>query len=262
MVDCGPRKRLQRTSSASKCVNRRVPIREFDCSGRGLKPASTLLPSKIDPDPIYETNAHDGWGHLPRNITGGSELLQLSFYGRSLPPSINISALSFEELAPLFPSPPSPFFPLMDQHIIRPSDWAETFQYLSREVLSPEAFATEMLQQVPTPPVRSGPLPRIFAAALTLLLSGAATGLGYPLPLSRRDHNRCLRLHRLLPRGRAGPTTPSRSDSTYVRLGLLLCSYHGAPSALEKLIQLPPSTLPVLPGLRRWLTADDQRTRG
>lgn len=70
----------------------------------------------------------------------------------------------------------------MDQQTIqsRPSDWAETFQYLSCEVLSPEAFATEMLQQVPTPPVRCAPFLRIFAAALTC----AATGLGYPLALS------------------------------------------------------------------------------
>lgn len=33
-----------------------------------------------------------------------------------------------------------------------PSDWVETFQYLSREVLSPEGIATDPQQQIPTPP--------------------------------------------------------------------------------------------------------------
>lgn len=39
------------------------------------------------------------------------------------------------------------------------NDWEETFQFLSREILAPDAIATDPLQQVPTPPVRFGPLP-------------------------------------------------------------------------------------------------------
>ena len=53
-----------------------------------------------------------------------------------------------------------------------PSDWDETFQYLSHEILAPEFIPTD-LQQVPTPPVRLGPLRRIFcgSANLTLICS-------------------------------------------------------------------------------------------
>lgn len=42
------------------------------------------------------------------------------------------------------------------------SDWDETFQYLSREMLVPEVIATDLQQQVPTPPVRFGSLPIVF----------------------------------------------------------------------------------------------------
>ena len=34
------------------------------------------------------------------------------------------------------------------------SDWDDTFQYLSREVLVSEALEADLQQQVPTPPVR------------------------------------------------------------------------------------------------------------
>jgi len=52
------------------------------------------------------------------------------------------------------------------------NDWDETFQYLSREMLVPEVIAMD-LQQVPTPPVRFGPLPRFLShgANLTLVCS-------------------------------------------------------------------------------------------
>ena len=56
------------------------------------------------------------------------------------------------------------------------NDWHETFQFLSREVLVPEAIAAD-LQQVPTPPVRFGPLLMFLSTALTLLWSAPVPGL-------------------------------------------------------------------------------------
>lgn len=39
------------------------------------------------------------------------------------------------------------------------TDWDEAFQYLSRDILAPEGITADPQQQVPTPPVRFGPLP-------------------------------------------------------------------------------------------------------
>jgi hypothetical protein len=74
----------------------------------------------------------------------------------------------------LVPSLPSPHheLPPKDQQIMQScsTDWEDTFQYLSREILAPETIAADP-QQVPTPPVCFGPHPRSFATALTLLWS-------------------------------------------------------------------------------------------
>lgn len=56
------------------------------------------------------------------------------------------------------------------------NDWDETFQYLSREMLTPEVIAMDMQQQLPTPPVRFGPS-RIFFHGANLALI-CSTGLG------------------------------------------------------------------------------------
>lgn len=61
-------------------------------------------------------------------------------------------------------------------------DWDETFQYLSHEMLEPDFTATDLRQQVPTPPVRFGPLPLMFATALILSPSKASDVLSpYPV---------------------------------------------------------------------------------
>jgi hypothetical protein len=73
-----------------------------------------------------------------------------------------------------FPSPSSLVsgFTLTRQKLMESfsSDWDETFEYLSREILASEVIETDLQQQVPTPPVRCfGPLALTSATELTLL---------------------------------------------------------------------------------------------
>lgn len=80
------------------------------------------------------------------------------------------------------------------------TDWDETFQYLSREMLIPEVIETDLRQQVPTPPVRFGPFPRLLTTALTLLWLAPVTGIRR-LALSRREYDNCLGLDHIPSRG-------------------------------------------------------------
>jgi len=79
-------------------------------------------------------------------------------------PNVPSTSILFPPSRPLYE-----FLPINQQIMdsSHSSDWDETFQYLSQEMLAPEIMATD-LQQVPTPPVRFGPL-RCGSANLTLV---------------------------------------------------------------------------------------------
>ena len=142
------------------------------------------------------------------------------------------------------------------------NDWAETFQYLSREIFTPDIIATDLQQQVPTPPVCFGPFPQIFAAALTLPWSAPIIGLGYLLALPRREYDCYLGLEHLLSRGRPGPGAFPRFDTTEFGFCLLFRPQHGTSAVLQKLVQLPHSTIPSISSLRGWLAPGDHCARG
>jgi hypothetical protein len=128
------------------------------------------------------------------------------------------------------------------------SDWDETFQYLSREMLVPEVLETDLQQQVPTPPVRFCPLPA-FTTALTLLWRAPATGIRN-LAFSQEGHNNPLCLDHILPRGGPRSATHPRFGLAQLGFRILLHPQLGAPQILEESVHFSHPGIPHLPRVR------------